>query len=111
MRSASLVTASVALVMAVTVTLPSTAQAATGHAYEAMPNFVGMDRSGVYSEMYSAHLYFKTTGPGANTSRWVRVVGELPAAGTMIQPLSTVILQVTTVPVALTAVHRRSLLE
>jgi beta-lactam-binding protein with PASTA domain len=105
LRSASLVTAAIALVMAVTVTLPSTAQAATSHAYEPMPNFVGMDRSGVYSEMYSAKLYFKTTGPGADTSRWVRVVGELPAAGTMIHPLSTVILQVTTVSVALTAVR------
>jgi hypothetical protein len=104
MRSASLVTAAIALVMAVTVTLPTSAQAATSHAYEAMPNFAGMGRSGVFSEMFSAKLYFKTTGPGANTAHWVRVVGELPAAGTMIHPFSTVILDVTTVPVV-TAVH------
>jgi hypothetical protein len=91
--------------MAVTVTLPTTAQAATSHAYEAMPNFAGMGRSGVFSEMFSAQLYFKTTGPGADSSHWVRVVGEVPAAGTMIHPFSTVILQVSTIPVALTAVH------
>lgn len=96
-RLASLVTAAIALVMAATVTLPAPAEASTSHAYEAMPNFIGMGRSGVYSEMYVAQLYFKTTGLGANTSRWVRVVGELPAAGTQIQRFSTVILQVTTV--------------
>ena len=105
MRSASLVTAAVALVMAAIVTLPSPAQATTSHAYEPMPNFVGMGRSGVFSEMYSAQLHFKTTGLGANSSHWVRVIGEIPAAGTMIHPFSTVILQVTTVPIVVAAVR------
>jgi hypothetical protein len=109
-RLAPLVTAAIALVMAATVTLPAPAEASTSHAYEAMPNFLGMGRSGVYSEMYVAQLYFKTTGLGANTSRWVRVVGELPAAGTQIQRFSTVILHVTSVappaPVTRTVVKK-----
>jgi len=105
MRSASLLTAAIALVMAATVLAPTPASATTSHAYEPMPNFVGMGRSGVFSEMISAQLYFKTTGLGANTSHWVRVVGEIPAAGTMIHPFSTVTLQVTTVPIVVTAVH------
>ncbi len=94
--------------MAVTMAVPSAAQATTSHAYEPMPNFVGMGRSGVFSEMFSAQLYFKTTGVGANSSQWVRVVGEIPAAGTMIHPFSTVILQVTTTPapIVVTAVRR-----
>ena len=77
---------------------PSPSGASTSHATEAMPNFIGMGRSSVYAEMYSAQLYFKTRGPGANTSAWVRVVGEIPAAGTTIPVLSTVILEVTEVP-------------
>lgn len=94
--------------MVATLALPSPAQAATSHAFEAMPNFIGLGRSGVYSEMFSAQLYFKTTGAGANSSQWVRVVSEIPAAGTPIHPFSTVILQVTTAPdpVVVTAVRR-----
>lgn len=91
--------------MGATFTLPSPAQATTSHVYEAMPNFLGMGRSGVFSEMFSAQLYFKTLGPGANSSQWVRVVGELPAAGTMIHPFSTVILDVTSVPAPVPVVH------
>ncbi|MBW4030272.1 MAG: hypothetical protein HIU57_06295 [Acidobacteria bacterium] len=70
-----------------------------------MPNFVAMGRASVFSEMYSAQLYYKTQGPGSNSATWTRVVGEIPAAGTMIHPFSTVILDVTTspVPVALHA--------
>jgi hypothetical protein len=91
--------------MAATVTLPTPAEAATSNAYEAMPNFVGLGQYSVHAEMYSAQLYYKTTGPGANSPNWTRVVGEIPAAGTMIHPFSTVILEVTTVRVV-TVVHR-----
>jgi len=105
MRLVSLVTAAVAIVMAATVTLPTPAEAATSNAYEAMPNFVGLGQYSVHAEMYSAQLYYKTTGPGANSPNWTRVVGEIPAAGTMIHPFSTVILEVTTVRVV-TVVHR-----
>jgi len=92
--------------MASTVALPARAQATTSNAYEPMPNFVGMGRASVFSEMYSAQLYYKTQGPGSNSASWTRVVGEIPAAGTMIHPFSTVILNVTTTPVsAPAAVH------
>lgn len=100
-----LVTAVIAVAMASTVTLPTLAGAATSHAMEPMPNFVGMGRSSVYAEMYSAHLYFKTLGPGGNSHEWVRVVGEIPAAGTLVAPLSTVILDVTTAPAVVAVVH------
>jgi len=92
------VTGAVAIVMASTVMLPSLAGATTSTAYEPMPNFIGMGHASVFSEMYSAQLYYKTLGPGANTASWTRVVGEIPAAGTMIHPFSTVILYVTTAP-------------
>jgi hypothetical protein len=82
--------------MAATVIVPAPAEASTSHVMEPMPNFVGMGRSAVFSEMYSAHLYFKTQGRGANTTRWVRVVGEIPGAGTAVAAFSTVILEVTT---------------
>ena len=91
--------------MASTVALPARAQAQTSNAYEPMPNFVGMGRASVFSEMYSAQLYYKTQGPGANSTSWTRVVGEIPAAGTMIHPFSTVILDVTTVPASAPVVH------
>ena len=105
MRPTSLVIAAVALVMASTVALPARAQATTSNAYEPMPNFVGMGRASVLSEMYSAQLYYKTQGPGANSTSWTRVVGEIPAAGTMIHPFSTVILDVTTAPASAPVVH------
>ena len=91
--------------MASTVALPARAQATTSNAYEPMPNFVGMGRASVFSEMYSAQLYYKTQGPGANSTSWTRVVGEIPAAGTMIHPFSTVILEVTTAPASAPVVH------
>lgn len=92
--------------MAWTVALPAPAQATTSNAYEPMPNFVGMGRTSVFNEMYSAQLYFKTQGPGSNSVSWTRVIGEIPAAGTMIHPFSTVILDVTTTPAsAPVAVH------
>ena len=91
-------TGAVAIVMASTLMLPSLAGATTSNAYEPMPNFIGMGHASVFSEMYSAQLYYKTLGPGANTASWTRVVGEIPAAGTMIHPFSTVILYVTTAP-------------
>ena len=90
--------------MAATVALPTPAEAQTSNAYEAMPNFVGLGQYSVHAEMYRAQLYFKTTGLGANSPKWNRVVGEIPAAGTMIHPFSTVILEVTTV-VATVVVH------
>ena len=91
--------------MAATVTLPAPAEAATSNAYEAMPNFIGLGQYSVHAEMYRAQLYFKTTGPGANSTAWTRVVGEIPAVGTMIHPFSTVILEVTTTPVVSAVGH------
>ncbi len=106
LRRTTLTSAALALLTAATLITPTTAEASSSHAYEAMPNFVGMGRSSVYAEMYDEQLYFKTQGLGANSSRWNRVVGELPAAGTQIQAFSTVTLIVTTVPVVVTSAQR-----
>jgi len=92
--------------MLATVTVPTVAGAATSHASEAMPNFVGMGQSAVHAEMYRAQLYYKTEGPGSDSPRWVRVVGEIPAAGTIISSFSTVILQVTDVPLVVNVVKK-----
>lgn len=97
-RRTTLVTAVIALTMSATVTVPTFAGASTSHAYEAMPNVIGLGQSELHYAMYRAQLYYKTQGPGADSPRWVRVVGEIPAAGTPVPVLSTVILEVTDVP-------------
>jgi hypothetical protein len=95
-----MVTAAIAIAMASTVTLASHAGAATSNAYEPMPNVVGLGRASVVADLSQAQLYYRTEGPGANSSAWTHVVGEIPAAGTLIHPFSTVILVVSTSPVA-----------
>jgi len=84
--------------MAATFAVPTFAGASGSHAYEAMPNVIGLDQSALHDAMYRAQLFYKTEGPGANSPRWVRVVGEIPAIGTPVPLLSTVILEVTDVP-------------
>ncbi len=88
--------------MSATVTLPTLAGASTSHGYEAMPNVIGLGQSELHAAMYRAQLYYKTEGPGADSPRWVRVVGEIPAVGTPVPLLSTVILEVTDVPLVTT---------
>jgi beta-lactam-binding protein with PASTA domain len=84
--------------MAMTVLTPTLAGASGSGAYEVMPNVVGLSPSAVHSVMYRAQLYYSTRGPGSSNASWVRIVGEIPAAGTTVPLLSTVTLIVTTTP-------------
>ena len=60
----------------------------------AMPNLVGMSQSQVHAALKVAGLYYKTQGPGHGTTKWTHVVSTIPAAGTKVPFLSTVILNV-----------------
>ena len=59
-----------------------------------MPNLVGMTRTQAYAALQQKQLFFTTKGPGANTANWLRVVGEIPAAGSSVPVRSTVTLLV-----------------
>ncbi len=58
------------------------------------PNLVGLSRAKVYSIMKSYQLYFTTSGPGAGTTKWTKVVSQAPVAGTMVPWHSSVALNV-----------------
>ncbi len=73
--------------------------AAAAPATETLPNLVGESHTQAYATLKADHLYFATSGPGSSTSSWTRVVGQLPAAGTVVQLFSTIHLDVTTAPV------------
>ena len=89
----------VALVaMAVMALTPSRSEAAGLGAPETMPNAVGLSPSALHSLMFQDQLFYSTKGPGSTNGSWVRVVGEIPAAGTTVARLSTVTFLVTTSP-------------
>lgn len=61
----------------------------------AVPDVVGMGEAQVKAAFTKADLYYSTRGPGAGTKpTWTTVVSEVPAHGTMVKKLSTVILNV-----------------
>ena len=59
-----------------------------------MPNVLGMNYAQAVAAMHKARLYFTTTGKGAGTITWTKVLAESPAAGTAVKVLSTVTLTV-----------------
>jgi beta-lactam-binding protein with PASTA domain len=60
-----------------------------------VPNVVGDTRSQALAAMGAAGLYVYTSGPGAGTTRWKKVVSEIPAAETTVKVGSYVSLNVT----------------
>jgi beta-lactam-binding protein with PASTA domain len=72
----------------------STTTTLAGEGLRAMPNVVGDDYAQAYAAMKKAVLYFSTTGPGAGTTTWTKVISQSPAAGTMVPYKSTVTLDV-----------------
>lgn len=78
--------------MAVTLVLMSSlaftpsldAGAATSHAPVHAPRLVGLTRARVYTVMHADGLYFQTRGPGSANGKWVSVVAQSPAPGTLI---------------------------
>jgi serine/threonine protein kinase/beta-lactam-binding protein with PASTA domain len=83
-----------------TTTTTTTAATATttttlaGQGPRAVPNVVGDDYAQAIAAFKRAVLYFSTTGPGAGTTKWTKVISESPAAGTMVPYKSTVTLNV-----------------
>jgi beta-lactam-binding protein with PASTA domain len=59
-----------------------------------VPNVVGMNQAQVYAAFKKAQLFYTTRGPNAGTTKWTKVVSEVPAAGTMVKWKSTIILNV-----------------
>jgi beta-lactam-binding protein with PASTA domain len=55
---------------------------------------VGDDYAQTVAAFQKAVLYFKTTGPGAGTTTWTKVISQTPAAGTLVPYKSTVTLDV-----------------
>jgi len=75
-------------------TTTSTTTTLAGQGLRAVPNVVGLNYSQTYAAMKKAVLYFTTTGPGAGTTTWTKVISESPGAGTMVPYKSTVVLDV-----------------
>jgi hypothetical protein len=59
-----------------------------------VPNVVGMNPAQTLAAMKTALLYYATTGPGSNTGKWLSVVSQSPAAGTVVKSKSKVVLVV-----------------
>jgi hypothetical protein len=73
---------------------PTTTTTLAGQGLRAVPDVVGLNYAQTYAAMKKAVLYFTTTGPGAGTTTWTKVVSESPTAGTMVPYKSTVVLNV-----------------
>jgi beta-lactam-binding protein with PASTA domain len=59
-----------------------------------MPNLAGMSRAAANAALKAAGLFYSTKGPGAGTTKWTHVVSTVPAAGSTVPYMSTVILNV-----------------
>lgn len=60
----------------------------------AVPNVLGMDYAQTVAAMHAVHLYFTTTGVGAGTTTWTKVLAEKPGAGSDVAERSVVVLTV-----------------
>lgn len=59
-----------------------------------VPNVVGLSPTQTLAAMHTALLFYATTGPGSDTGKWVSVVSQTPAAGTVVKSQSKVVLVV-----------------
>lgn len=66
------------------------------HARQAVPRVIGLSRAQTFAAMKRAGLYFQTRGPGSSTGRWVVVVRQSPAPGTLVAWHAEVLLRVST---------------
>ena len=80
--------------LAGTTTTSTTTTTVAVNTLVAVPNVAGLTRAQVFAAMHTAGLYFSTKGPGAGTSKWTTGVSTVPAAGTKVKRLSTVIVNV-----------------
>ncbi|OYV65917.1 MAG: hypothetical protein B7X07_01300 [Actinobacteria bacterium 21-64-8] len=72
----------------------TTTTTVAAHPKVKVPNVVGMDQAQTFAAFRTAQLYFTTHGPGAGTTKWTKVLSEVPAAGTLVAWHSTVALNV-----------------
>jgi beta-lactam-binding protein with PASTA domain len=77
-----------------TTTTSSTTTTTVAQTLVAVPSVAGLSRTQVFAAMHTAGLYFSTRGPGAGTSAWTTGLSTVPAAGTKVKRLSTVIVNV-----------------
>ena len=77
-----------------TTSTTTTTTTLAGQGLRAVPNVVGDNEAQVVAAMKKAVLYYATTGPNANTTKWTKVVSENPSAGTMVPYKSSVTLTV-----------------
>ena len=77
-----------------TTSTPTTTTTSAAQGPRPVPNVVGMNQAQVYAAFKKAQLFFTTRGPNAGTTKWTKVVSEVPAAGTMVKWKSTIILNV-----------------
>ncbi|HSN02689.1 MAG TPA: protein kinase [Acidimicrobiales bacterium] len=79
---------------ATTTTTPTTTTTSAAQGPRPVPNVVGMNRAQVDAAFRKAQLFYTTRGPNAGTTKWTKVVSEIPAAGTMVKWRSTITLNV-----------------
>ena len=80
-----------------TTTTPTSGTTTTtiaGEGPRAVPNVVGDGQTKVYAAFHVAKLYFSTTGPNHDSTKWTTVVSESPVAGTVVKWHSYVTLTV-----------------
>jgi beta-lactam-binding protein with PASTA domain len=73
-----------------------------------VPNVVGMSPAQTLAAMHTALLYYATTGPGSDTGKWVSVVSQTPAAGTVVKSKSKVVLVVSIKATSVTTTTTKS---
>ena len=66
------------------------------HGVRRVPRLVGRTRAQTFALMRRAQLFFTTHGPGSSTGRWVVVVTQSPAPGTLVKWHAEVSLGVST---------------
>jgi len=66
------------------------------HGARRMPRLVGRTRAQTYAVMRKAQLFFTTHGPGSSTGKWVVVLAQSPAPGTLLKWHAVASLRVST---------------
>ena len=73
-----------------------------------VPNVVGLNPTQTLAAMHTALLFYATTGPGSNTGKWLSVVSQTPAAGTVVKLKTKVVLVVSTAGTTTTTIKSTS---
>ncbi len=77
-----------------TTVAPTTTTTSAAQGLRPVPNVLGMGPTQVNAAFRKAQLFYTTRGPNAGTTKWTKVVSEVPTAGTMVKWRSTIILNV-----------------